>query len=426
MRNSLIAASGCAVLCALGVSACGGSDSGSGGSSGSKSKNVTIYSSLPLQGASRGNSEAVNNGAKLALAGGWRQGRHVHGHVQVARRLDGVRPASGTRARRSQRPQGRAGQVDDRATSGEFNSGATRDLDPDPEPGRHPADQPVEHRVGPDHEAARAPTPGEPEKYYPTGKRTYARVVPRDTIQGAAPASGDEGGRLQEASTSSTTRRSTAQGLATNVERRRRSTGIKVVGNDGIDPKARELPLAGVEDQGARARTASSVRHRRQQRRAAVQGRRSRRSRTPSSTARTASPRRRSPTRSRAASRRRSRRACSHGGDAARRTSTRRRARSSSRTTRRSTRQEAGAVRDLRLRGDVADARRDQACGRQRQRPHGGQRRRSTRPRTDSPSSARTDRQERRHHADRLRSVHDQGREARRSTRSSRQQRRLT
>jgi branched-chain amino acid transport system substrate-binding protein len=28
--------------------------------------------------------------------------------------------------------------------------------------------------------------PGEPQKYYPTGKRTYARVVPRDTIQGAA------------------------------------------------------------------------------------------------------------------------------------------------------------------------------------------------------------------------------------------------
>lgn len=28
--------------------------------------------------------------------------------------------------------------------------------------------------------------PGEPQKYYPTTKRTYARVVPRDTIQGAA------------------------------------------------------------------------------------------------------------------------------------------------------------------------------------------------------------------------------------------------
>ena len=29
-------------------------------------------------------------------------------------------------------------------------------------------------------------SPGEPQKYYPTGKRTYLRIVPRDTIQGIA------------------------------------------------------------------------------------------------------------------------------------------------------------------------------------------------------------------------------------------------
>src|SRR3954470_13717902 len=27
---------------------------------------------------------------------------------------------------------------------------------------------------------------GEPDKYYPTGKRTYMRIVPRDTVQAAA------------------------------------------------------------------------------------------------------------------------------------------------------------------------------------------------------------------------------------------------
>src|SRR5690242_17558788 len=61
---------GCAcVALATGVAACGGSDSSSGSSSSgsSGSKDLTIYSSLPLQGASRVNSEAVNNGAKMAL-----------------------------------------------------------------------------------------------------------------------------------------------------------------------------------------------------------------------------------------------------------------------------------------------------------------------------------------------------------------------
>src|SRR3954447_14231827 len=63
-----------AAALALGVAACGGGDSGStssGGSSGG-AKSVSVYSSVPLQGASRTQSEAIVNGAKLALeqAGG--------------------------------------------------------------------------------------------------------------------------------------------------------------------------------------------------------------------------------------------------------------------------------------------------------------------------------------------------------------------
>ena len=48
-----------------------------------------------------------------------------------------------------------------------------------------PQISPGEHRGRPDHEGA-GRRPGEPDKYYPTGKRTYARIVPKDTIQGAA------------------------------------------------------------------------------------------------------------------------------------------------------------------------------------------------------------------------------------------------
>ena len=53
---------------AFGIAACGDDEEdggGGGGAGGTVSGNtLTIYSSLPLQGNSRVNSESVNNGAK--------------------------------------------------------------------------------------------------------------------------------------------------------------------------------------------------------------------------------------------------------------------------------------------------------------------------------------------------------------------------
>ena len=71
MRVRALAASSClAAALSFGVAACGGDDDGGGGSTGSNT--LTIYSSLPLQGDSRPQSESVVNGEKLALeeAGG--------------------------------------------------------------------------------------------------------------------------------------------------------------------------------------------------------------------------------------------------------------------------------------------------------------------------------------------------------------------
>src|SRR5690349_14828014 len=65
-----MAASGCLVAAlAFGVAACGADDSSSSSSSsgGGKASSVTIYSSLPLQGASRAQTQAMVNGMKLAL-----------------------------------------------------------------------------------------------------------------------------------------------------------------------------------------------------------------------------------------------------------------------------------------------------------------------------------------------------------------------
>ena len=73
--------------------------------------------------------------------------------------------------------------------------------------------------------------PGEPDKYYPTGKRTYGRVVPIDTIQGAArpPYMKDEGVKsvyiLDD-------KEVYGQGVATNTEAAAEEAGLKIAGND--------------------------------------------------------------------------------------------------------------------------------------------------------------------------------------------------
>ena len=63
------------VALALAVAGCGGDDNGgssSSGGGGGGGKTLTIYSSLPLQGAARPQSAKLVNGIKLALqqAGG--------------------------------------------------------------------------------------------------------------------------------------------------------------------------------------------------------------------------------------------------------------------------------------------------------------------------------------------------------------------
>ena len=80
--------------------------------------------------------------------------------------------------------EGRAGRVD-RHLHRRVQLGRFEGLDPDPLRGGRPADLPGEHVRGPDDRrpGLRA---GEPDKYYPTGDRTYTRIVPKDTIQAAA------------------------------------------------------------------------------------------------------------------------------------------------------------------------------------------------------------------------------------------------
>src|SRR5919107_6442857 len=174
-------------LFAFTVAACGSDDddADSGGGEGISGDTLTIYSSLPLQGTSKGQSEAVIDGERLALeqAGG-KVGKWKINYVSLD---DSTAQNPGT-ADEAQTAQNARKAVQDETTIfylGEFNSGGTKVSLPILNKAGIPQISPSNTYVGLTTDKPGS-EPGEPEKYYPAGKRTYARVVPRDTIQGAA------------------------------------------------------------------------------------------------------------------------------------------------------------------------------------------------------------------------------------------------
>jgi branched-chain amino acid transport system substrate-binding protein len=144
----------------------------------------TVYSSMPLQGAGRPQALAVVRGARLALeeAGG-RAGIHSIRYISLdnSTRLAGTwtPEATSRNARRAAQDESTVAYI------GEFNSGASAIsiplLNEVPLAQISPANTAVGlTRSGPGADL------GEPEKYYPTGRRHYFRIAPNDRVQGAA------------------------------------------------------------------------------------------------------------------------------------------------------------------------------------------------------------------------------------------------
>ena len=73
---------------ALALAACGDDEpSGQGGGDGGQ-QTLTVYSSLPLQGAQRPQTTDMVKGIELALEQAGNQAGDLHDQVRVARRLD--------------------------------------------------------------------------------------------------------------------------------------------------------------------------------------------------------------------------------------------------------------------------------------------------------------------------------------------------
>ena len=223
---------------ALGLTACGSDDDDDGGGGGAgggtaSGETLTIYSSLPLQGTSKEQSEAVINGERLALKqAGNKVGKYKIKYVSLD---DSTAQNPGT-ADEGQTAQNARKAVQDKSTIfylGEFNSGGTKVSLPILNKAGIPQISPSNTAVGLTTDEAGA-DPGEPEKYYPTKVRTYARVVPKDTIQGAALATTmkEDGCKSVHIFNDKTTY---GAGLARNVSGSAKEQGIQVQGNDGTD-----------------------------------------------------------------------------------------------------------------------------------------------------------------------------------------------
>jgi branched-chain amino acid transport system substrate-binding protein len=139
---------------------------------------------VPLLGPSRVSGEAVVDGAQLALS----QLRDRIGRYRIELRAlndatakrQGWDPGQTTIAvRTAVLDQSTIGYV------GELNSGASAVSIPPLNRAGIPQVSPTSSAVGLTSDVAGA-NPGEPQKYYPTGIRTFARVVPNDSVQAIA------------------------------------------------------------------------------------------------------------------------------------------------------------------------------------------------------------------------------------------------
>jgi branched-chain amino acid transport system substrate-binding protein len=145
---------------------------------------LTIYVSAPLDGASRYSGKSVLDGAELAL---------TQAHDQIGRYRIVLKPLDDSTAKRGewdpvQTTINAKLATADRTTIGyigDYNSGASAVSIPLLNKLEIPQISPASTAVGLTSTAAGA-APGEPEKYYPTKIRTFARVVPNDDIQARA------------------------------------------------------------------------------------------------------------------------------------------------------------------------------------------------------------------------------------------------
>ncbi len=182
MRLALSKAiAGClAIVSVAALSACGGggnsSSSGGAEATGPASKTVAVYSSLPMRGPAAAETVPLVKGIRLALS---QAGGQAGQFTVTYQSLDDSARSGGWDASQTA-ANARKAAADPRTVYyiGEFDDDASEVSMPILNQAGIPQVSPANTNV--------ALTKGAPANYWPTGTRTYLRIVPTDSVQAAA------------------------------------------------------------------------------------------------------------------------------------------------------------------------------------------------------------------------------------------------
>jgi branched-chain amino acid transport system substrate-binding protein len=243
-------ASAAVVIAACGSSSSSSSSAAAGGSK-SSGKTVDFYSSLPLQGSSTAQTTPMVNGMKLALK---QAGNKAGAFTVNFQSLDDSTAAAGKWDPGQTAADARKAASDPKAVYyiGEFNSGASEVSIPILNEAGVPQVSPANTYVGLTKAIPGASVPGEPQKYYPTGKRTYLRIVPRDTIQAASDLEAMKQAGCTKVAVAND-KEAYGSGLAALLELEKNLYGVTILSNTGVDPTAPNFRsyAATIKGQGA-------------------------------------------------------------------------------------------------------------------------------------------------------------------------------
>jgi branched-chain amino acid transport system substrate-binding protein len=172
------------LLAAFVVAGCGSNSDRTLAASRIRGRTLTIYVSAPLLGRSSVTGQSVVAGARLALD---EVGARIGEYRIAFKSLDDATAARGGWDPGQTTINARLAVLDPTTIGyvGEVDSGASAISIPPLNRAGIPQVSPTSSAVGLTSDAVGA-FPGEPQKYYPTGIRTFARVAPNDRVQAIA------------------------------------------------------------------------------------------------------------------------------------------------------------------------------------------------------------------------------------------------